>query len=286
MNLRYSLLRGALATLITAAGLTSCAPSYYLAVKPGQPDSEWPDGRPSMSTNFDWVEVQVCYSHLRDKELLLEVEIRNGSDSAVAVNPGTFYYQPVMMDRATAKQNAVQMNASVTFVPAQVYAIDPEHRLEQLRTKLDSEARKANGTSALEWLSLVGNLAEDLTPVKGTEKEKQAEEVRREQARLDSRIYFEDQRMDHAVKADQTVIEKEFWETKMLRKHILQPGELVHGYVTFPAIDQTLLLRVAMPVGERTLIFDFDQERKKAQYEPQPTTPASVSAAPPAPSVR
>ena len=59
MNLRYSLHQGALAALLALGGLTSCGPSYYLAVQPTQPDSEWPDGRPSMSTNFDKVEVQV-----------------------------------------------------------------------------------------------------------------------------------------------------------------------------------------------------------------------------------
>ncbi|TGE28052.1 hypothetical protein [Hymenobacter metallicola] len=278
MNLRSTLALGA-TTALLAAGLPSCGPSYYLTVKPSQPDSEWHDGRPAVSTNFDSVEVQLAYSHLRDKELMFEVEIRNGSDSAVAINPGTFYYQPVMMDRATAKKNAVKLNPNVSYVPSMVYAINPEARIQQLSARLDKEARKANGVSALEWFSIIGNVAEDLTPVKGTEKEKQAEELRREQARIDNKIYFEEQRLNHAEQADRAFNEKELWEVKMLRKNILRPGEMAHGYVVFPVFDQTLLLRISMPIGERTLIYDFDQERNKGYYAPP--TPRPV--APPVP---
>ncbi|UOQ52427.1 hypothetical protein [Hymenobacter cellulosivorans] len=271
MNHRYSLRPGALAAVLALGFLASCGPSHYLTVKPQQPDSEWPDGRPSLSTNFDKVEVQVCYSHLRDKQHLFEVEIRNGSAEEVAINPGAFYYMPVMMDKKMAKRNAVKMNANVTYVPAQVYAIDPEHRIQALSAKIDFEARKANGISFIEWMDMASSITEAVAPPKGTEQEKQAELVRREDQHINNAIIAESQHMDHAVKADRAVLEKQYWEVKMLRKHILKSGELVHGYVTFPSYDQTLLLRVAMPIGERTLVFDFDQERKKVQYEP--TTP-------------
>ncbi|UOQ71679.1 hypothetical protein [Hymenobacter cellulosilyticus] len=277
MNRRYSLRTGAVAALLALGALTSCGPSYYLTVKPQQPDSEWPDGRPSLSTNFDSVEVQVCYSHVRDKELMFEVEIRNGSLREVAVNPGTFYYMPIMLDRKTAKQNAVKLNANVPYVPAQVYAVDPEYRIKVLSAKLEAEARKANGISIWDWMSVVSTVAEELTPVKGTEQEKQQELQRREERRISDAAFAEQQHIDHAIKADQAVLEKQYWEVKILRKHILKSGELVHGYVTFPVYDQTLQLRVAMPLGERTLLFDFDQERKKVGYGPAPTTPVVAS---------
>ncbi|PJJ61105.1 hypothetical protein [Hymenobacter chitinivorans] len=292
MNHQYALRCGVLAALLALGGLASCGPTHYLTVKPVRPDSEWPDGRPSMSTNFDSVEVQVCYSHVRDKELMFEVEIRNGSGQEVAVNPGTFYYMPVMLDRKAAKRNAVKMNANVTYVPAQVYAVDPEHRIQALDAKLSYEARKANGISFIEWMDIASSITEVVAPPKGTEQEKQAEEQRREEQHVNNALIAESQHMDHAVKADRAVLEKQYWETKVLRKHILKPGELVHGYVTFPVYDQTLLLRVAMPVGERTLLFDFDQQRQKVQYKPavtpkpvlasQPLPPADVVPIPPA----
>ncbi|MCB2408999.1 hypothetical protein [Hymenobacter lucidus] len=292
MNLRYSLHQGALATLLALGTLASCGPSHYLTVKPRQPDSEWTDGRPSMSTNFDSVEVQLCYAHLRDKNLVFEVEIRNGSNRELAVNPGTFYYMPVMMDKKTAKRNAVKMNANVPYVPAQVYAIDPEHRIQALTNKINYEARKANGISFLEWMDMAASITEVIDTPKGTEQEKQAELARREEQHINNAVMAEDQHMAHAVKADQTVLEKSYWEVKVLRKHILKPGELSRGYVSFPSYDQTLLLRVGMPVGERTLLFDFDQERKKVQYQPttpprpvvaaQPLPPAGVVPVPPA----
>ncbi|TGE23809.1 hypothetical protein E5K00_00920 [Hymenobacter aquaticus] len=268
MNLRQFLLPRTAAVLLTSASLLSgCGPSYYLAVQPSHPDSQWPDGRQAVSTNFDQVEVQVCYSHLRNKELMFEVEVRNGSDSVLTINPASFYYIPKVMDRATAKQNGVKLNGNV-IMPSAVYAVDPEARIQQLSAKLDKEARKANGVSALELLTVVTNVAEDLKPVQGTPQEKQIETWRREDKRANDAAYFDDQRMQHAQNADNAYLDKSLWEVKVLRKNTLRPGELARGYVTFPSYEQTALLRLALPLAGRTLFFDFDQERKKNQYEP------------------
>ncbi|MCB2377382.1 hypothetical protein LGH70_07310 [Hymenobacter sp. BT635] len=286
---RYSLPQKAAFVLLALAGFSSCGPSYYLAVKPSQPDSEWHDGRKAVSTNFDRVEVQICYSHLRDKELMFEVEVRNGSDSAVTINPSSFYYHPVVPDQVTAKKNGVKLNGNV-IMPSVVYAVDPEARIQQISAKLRKEARKATGTSALEWFSLAGNIAESLTPVKGTEQEKKAEAWRREDKRINDEIFFEEQRIQHAQQANQAVVDKQLWEVEVLRKNTLQPGELARGYVTFPSYEQTALLRVSLPVGRRTLFFDFDQDRKKNQYEPMarpapvpPTATTTPVGAPPQP---
>jgi hypothetical protein len=280
MNLRHYTPKSVLAALLALGGLASCGPTHFLTVKPVQPDSEWADGRPSVSTNFDSVEVQVCYSHVRGKEVLFEVEIRNGSTGEVAINPGTFYYMPVMMDKKTARQNAVKMNANVSYVPAQVYAIDPEHRIQALGNKLNYEARKANGISFMEWMDMASSITEVVAPPKGTEQERQAEEQRRQEQHLSNAMTAESQHIDHAVKADQTALEKQYWETKVLRKHILKPRELARGYVAFPCYDQTLLLRVSMPIGERTVLFDFDQERKKVRPEPAVSAKPVVAARP------
>lgn len=281
MKLPYTTLRrGMLAAFVATIGLSSCA-THYLAVQPRRPDSEWADGRPALSTNFDSVEVQVCYAHLRDKELMFEVEIRNGSAGEVAVNPGTFYYMPVLQDPKKAKRNAANNQTGVNYVPAQVYAIDPERRIQELANKLAYEARKANGISFMDWMNLASGVTDVLTPPKGTEQQKRDEELRREDERIRNAVLAEQQHTDHAIKADQAVMEKQLWEVKVLRKNILKPGELARGYVTFPVYNQTMLLHLALPIGARTLLFDFDQERKKVEYAPAaPVAPVVASKAP------
>jgi hypothetical protein len=241
-------------TLVLGLLLTGCGPSYYLTVRPSDAPDQGHDGHQTLVAELDSVEMVLSYSHQRDQQLLFETEVRNGSSRPIEVDPARFYYQPGL------SQGVASVTEGAYFL-ARVPALDPEAQLQNLTTKLNTEDRKATGTSGWEWLTIINDITSDVTA--GKRKETPKEEYERKvQYDRDMRNY-DYARAQHAETADRTALEVEIWQRKMLRRYTLQPGELMHGYVVFPCLDQTALLRLSAPVGPHNFTFDFNQQRRK-----------------------
>jgi hypothetical protein len=242
-------------TLALGLLLTACAPSYYLTVQPAEPAGKDQNGRQALFAALDSVETVVSFSHQRDQQVLFDVEVRNGSGRPILVDPAQFYYEPAV------SQAVASTTAGVGFLLARVPAVDPELQLQKLSGQLATEDRKATGTSGWEWLTIVSDVTADLTASKRKETPKQEYE-RKLQYDRDMRSY-DYSRAQHAETADRTALEADLWQHKMLRRYELQPGELMRGYVVFPALDQSVQLRLGLPLGPHRFTFAFDQQRKE-----------------------
>ncbi|SHI92013.1 hypothetical protein SAMN02745146_1916 [Hymenobacter daecheongensis DSM 21074] len=254
MKIGFCMSRAAWPAVALGLLLTGCAPSYYLSIRPSEAAEKGPDGPQTLFAALDSIEMTVRFAHQRDKELLFEAEIRNGSGRAVLVDPAQFYYQPALAQGVASTANAA-------YGPSRIAAFDPELKVEQLATKLSTADRKATGTSVWEWLTMLSDVTADVTATKRKETPKQ--EYERKVQYDQSMQSFDDTRARHAETADRTALELELWQRKMLRRYLLQPGELMHGYIVFPALDQSALLRLSTPIGPHNFTFDFEQQRKQ-----------------------
>jgi|GEM_PF-3554022 len=235
--------------------LTACGPSYYLTVQPSEAAGAAGAEHQPLFAELDSVKMVFSFSHHRDKEVLFDAEVRNGSGRPILVDPAQFYYEPGI------SQTVASTTVGASFFLSCVPAVDPEQTVQSLAAKLGTEDRKATGTSGWEWLTIASDLTADLTANK--RKETEQEKYDRKVQYAQSMQGYADNRVRHAEAADRTAMELELWQHQMLRRYLLQPGELVRGYVVFPALDQTVLLRLRTPVGPHQFTFDFDQQRRK-----------------------
>jgi hypothetical protein len=247
--------RRAWPALLLGVLLTACAPSYYLTVEPTGPAGKDQNGHPLLFAAQDSVEAVVSFSHQRGQQVLFDVEVRNGSGRPVLVDPAQFYYEPGV------SQTVASTTAGASFFLARVPAVDPEAQLQKLEGKLATEDRKATGTSGWEWLTMISDVTADLTANKRKETPKQEYE-RKVQYDQDMRSY-DYSRARHAETADRTALEADLWQHKMLHRYLLQPGELMRGYVVFPVLDQSALLLLGLPIGPHRFSFDFSQQRRR-----------------------
>lgn len=216
---------------------------------PAQANGPSVNGHPtSLSYHPDSVEVKLGFVRYEPATLVFEVEIGNDSSQPVWVTPETFFYAPVDTGAAVVPTTAT----------ARVTALDPELRLKQLAARLEEETTKSEKVSWLEILTMVSNVAEDVSSIKKKETEEQIAE--REERHQSSSAYFDYQREQHAQQADTLYTQHLNMQTVGLRKTLLSPGKFVRGLVYFPRTDAARRLRVVVFFNERPVSFDFTQQ--------------------------
>lgn len=234
--------------------LTSCGPSYFLAMQPTRANGPSVNGHPTTLSQHpeDSVQVRMGFVRYEDAELVFEVAVSNESGRPVVLDPATFYYMP--RDTAAPPPAAT---------PRRIAAIDPEARLKLLAARLDEEAKKAEKVSFLEILTSVSHVAEDVSSIK--KKETQQQIAERKQRHKDDNDFYDSQRAEHAQEADKLYDQQQNLTSVALRKTTVAPGEVAVGQVHFPRSDEAKQLRVVVFYNERPVEFDFLQKYETYQ---------------------
>ncbi|UYZ59607.1 hypothetical protein [Hymenobacter latericus] len=248
--------------------LGGCVPQYHIALKPASNATRWEGGLEMVSDEADSVEVSMAAASTAGNFLEFDVTLRNRSARAVVVAPEQFYLLASFPPAATP-------NAAAAVGPVRVPAIDPEETIRQLQLSAAFHEKKSTAIPAVEILSGINEIAQDLSSRK--RKETDAQRDARNAAYHAEMNGYQQERTDHAVRAAALRDELRATETDLLRKTTLDAGFAVRGRVRFlRTADAADRLRVVLPVGGRALAAEFTQFR----YRPNGYQPATAQAAP------
>lgn len=243
---------------MTSLVLASCS-TTFMAMRPARPDGPWVNGHPtSLTRHPDSVAVRLGFVRYEPQELVFETEFANSSDQPVHIAPGSFYFMPLP---DTLRPDAP--TPPRVFI-SRVMALDPEVRLGQLHTKLDEEDRKATRVSVWEILTGLSHVAEDVASISKKETTAQIEE--RNYRHESDNAFFEEQRQQHAQKADRLYEQSNTLQAITLRNTTLEPGQRLRGHVFFPRRDEVKKMRLVVFFNERPVWFDFTQSPEKHSY--------------------
>jgi hypothetical protein len=229
------------------AALTGCMPSYYITLHPPAGAARWDNGQELVVAAADSVEVRMSVAATAPAYVEFFVTVRNTSARPVLVAPEQFF---ALVDfPATKNAPGGQLR---------IGAEDPELALHTLNQQTDHHDRKSTGVSALELLSTVNNVAQDLSS--GKRKETEAEYNARKAAYASEMDGYEEKRYNHALQADRLRYQTQFLEETRLRKTTVEPGYALEGRVRFRAWSPGANhLRLVVPVAGRELTGDFVQ---------------------------
>ncbi|UPL47812.1 hypothetical protein [Hymenobacter sublimis] len=236
--------------------LSACGATSSLSVTPRQANGPWVNGHPtSLIRHPDSVQVRAGFIRSEPAELVFETEITNTSDRPVLVAPETFYLLLLPPD------SAAEATMTKGIFDSRVPALNPEVQLQQLRAKLDKEADKATGVSWFEILTSATHIAEDVASISKKETAEQVAE--RDYRHQSDEAYFDEQRENHAQKADHLYSQHENLAAVVLRKTTLEPGQRVRGHVYFPRKDYAKRLRLVVFFDERPVQFEYTQTMQR-----------------------
>lgn len=245
-----------IAAALWAGLLVGCAPSYQLTLAPGQATDSPSPGAPVGLGVADSLEVRLGFARYEKATVVFAADIRNGSDRPVLVAPETFAYLPTLPRPAVASAAAAR-----PAPPVRVAAIDPESLLRTLAARQAAEEERSTKISFWEVLTMVSHTVEDVSSLKKTETPEQIAE--RDARHAQENQVYDDDRAQHAAQADKLYDEHQSHQRFTLRKHLLQPGERITGWVHFPRTDAATHLRVLLYLRERPFAFDFAQGRRR-----------------------
>lgn len=259
--------------------LASCAPSYYLGLKPARPTNLFVEGREqARAVGADSVEVRLNFVCFEASRMVFEAVYRNPRrGQRLVVAPTGFAYQPRRLQMAPAAAarrpnpapGAVVSAATVAAfaavplpaLPAQpVGAFDPEPEITALQATAEREATKAN---RLDWLGAALALTSVAVDVVSSNKKETRRQVEGRATLHDAVVTYQvvatASRIGHAIAAEQLQLRALNLRDYALRNVTLEPGQQVRGFVYFPRFDAADTVRVFAPVPGGVLPLDFVQ---------------------------
>lgn len=207
--------------------LASCAPRYYLSLKPARPTNLFVEGREqAQAFGADSVEVRLIFVGLEPTRLVFEAVYRNPTrrGQRLVVAPTAFACLPSHPETAAAAGAAPR-----PVLPAQpVAAFDPEPEIAQLQATAAREAAKVRRFDRLSAAGF-GGLVVDVPKIR------------------------------HAIAADGLHRRALILQEYALRQVTLEPGQQVRGLLYFPRFDAADAVRVLAPAPGGALPLDFVQ---------------------------
>lgn len=227
--------------------LVSCAPRYYLSLKPARPTNLFVEGREqAQAFGADSVEVRLIFVGLEPTRLVFEAVYRNPTrrGQRLVVAPTAFFCLPSRPETAAALPRArrpapstsvsatiaaASVAAPLPVLPAQpVAAFDPEPEITQLQATAAREAAKARRFDRLSAAGF-GGVVVDVPKIR------------------------------HAIAADASHRRALILQEYALRQVTLEPGQQVRGLLYFPRFDAADAVRVLAPAPGGALPLDFVQ---------------------------
>lgn len=228
-----------LVALLAAAGC-SPAPVYRLqSLAPGT--GHWEQGQRYVRQAAGVVEVELAYERTTDEGHAFWVAVANRGETALLVDPTTFYAVPAAVPDTVVALWGVG--------PDTLWAVDPEARLLQLdlaASRADARRRTERGLDAVVAVTevLAGEATADERAADALERTEHAAE--------------------HAADVDRRGLRRRSWAGEALRKTTVPPGGWVEGLVFFPVERGRRYLTVHVPGRPGAAAFPFVVHR----YQP------------------
>lgn len=254
-----------LLSLLGAA--TSCAPTYYLGVKPAQPTGLFIEGREQAQALADSMEVRLSFVRYEPTRLVFEAEYRNPTKRPIAVAPSDFRVlpgrQPLPAQPEKARRPRPAHGTEVTAataalstgtyaylppLPLSAGAYDPEQEINAMQALAEKEAERA---TRFDWLGLALTATSIVADVSSIGKHESFAQYQSraflQEAAMTYNIMSGANKVRHALNADELRYQTDGLKQFALRKVTLEPGQQVYGLVYFPRLDTADELNVQAP---------------------------------------
>jgi|SRR6476661_1081947 len=263
--------------LLLAWVAVSCAPTYYLGVKPARSTNLFVAGREQAQAFADSVEVRLSFVRYEPTRLVFEAEYRNPTRRPVVVSPADFKclpgrrplevrppgspkLRPSKGTAVSASVAAASRSELLQPLPASVGADDPEKQITALNSQADQEAARA---ARFDWLGLAltaTSIVADVSSIghRETAAQFQTRAFLHETA-VAYNIASSANKVRQAITAEELRRQSGSMQEYALRKVTLQPGEEVYGLVYFPRVDTADSLRLHAPGPNGPVPLEFIQ---------------------------
>jgi hypothetical protein len=227
---------------VIAAAAASCAtPAPLVRLYPGSEGVIWVAGRASLVREQDGVQVAVAFEHQDGGNLGLRVEIENGTDTQLDVDPSTFTF--------TDCRSMAVSSCGLTH-----RVIDPEEMLNALDVRQSREQAAASNSQAflgtMVILSAVGDVA---SVASGHHDRDTGSNTANSVAVMES---------DAAARNSELASvgeQQQIWSNEALRRNTVFPGRGTAGRVFVPIDFDAQIVWLHVKTGGRVFSFPFRQ---------------------------
>ena len=253
MNIRFPLFPICIVFLIL---LGACSlPQPVLRQVPYKTSGTWYQGREYIIEEGKNTRMVAAYERFEGDKVVFDVEFENTSEQAFLLDPKEFFtipsdfeFDPYYWEEA---KNDILQNRSLP-------ALDPEEMLLQFDKGISrAEARRRNATT----VSILSIAVEAATVVAATAAVNNSSDGGTTVVGVGPVFYsdFDDIEAEAEWQKNSLEGQKEYWESYVLRKTTLLPGDKVRGRVYFPATQEAKVNYFFYPVGGEILEMRFEQ---------------------------
>lgn len=246
---------------IAVVCLSSCSPKLT-QLRPISGDVAWIEGREVTRVEQNGIVMVASYEFEDPRHVVLDIEIKNRTQTALLVSPNDFHYLPF---------GAANDSLPNIINPAyrQVYpAADPEQKIRQAELDMKREKNRLIAMSVLNGVLLVATVASDI---------KSSAKDQNWQQRVNTRVnhdqvynaLFQKQAIDvnyYQARKEQLAHERSNWQQLALRNTTVPAGESVRGLVFLPKDKRAsyLVMNYKSPTDSTLIPVKFSQEIIKA----------------------
>ena len=228
------------------------APMPVLRQSPFEEKGTWYQGLEYVMVNGQEAQMAIAFSGIDNGDMIYDVEIENLSQESYLVDPANFFGVALPFQASSlfweGKEGAIQPEH-------EIFAYDPEEVLlnfDKGIARVDAARRNRNTASIIAGLAAVG-AAVAVAASSGSDG------GGGEAVADNSFIWIENG--DNQNEEAHLMQSKAYWESAVLRKTTLAPGQKVRGLVYFSANPDARFNYLYFPLGNETLRITFQQKR-------------------------
>lgn len=233
--------------------LESCfTPMPVLRQSPYEEEGTWFQGLEYVVLNGEGSQMAIAFSGIENRDIIYDVEIENVSEESYLVDPADFHGVAIPFE---ADHFFWEKPGGTLQEEQKVYAYDPEEVLLDLDkgiARIDAERRNNTAASIIVGLAAIGAAA--------AVSASSSSDVGNSDAVANDSFIWIDNNDNGAAEADLRQ-NKAYWQSALLRKTTLTPGQKVRGLVYFTSNPDAKFNYLYFPLGDETLQITFLQKR-------------------------
>jgi hypothetical protein len=240
----------------TLLGLSGCAPTQYLQLRPVSGEVGDYQGRSVTKITADSVEVVASFEREDMEYLALDVELKNHADQPLDVDPSNFRITLLDADKQPLVQPGV-----VDFKQA----ADPEYEAGKMPTKIQREEARLKRNRIINTALFVAIIAADIASSSSSNRNSRdfGRAINRQNNLAVAFNALQVKRViDHTSfenKMQRFQFEEYRWRELAMKRTTLQPGQTVRGFVYLPKVKGSTYLNLTYPTPSGTLQLLFEQ---------------------------
>ena len=234
-------------------------PTPVLRLIPYDQAGTWKQGLEYIENNGKGARMSIAFERMDQGDMVFDVEIENLSDESFLVDPRNFF---AIKSELQVQEGYWQSAPPEVIQSRTLPAYDPEEVLlgfDKNLSRLESRRRNVNTASIITAIAAVGAI----TAVAVSASNSGSGDGGGVDVVADPVIYadFGNNQAEMAIQQDYLEHQKAYWQSTVLRKTTLDPGEKLRGRIYFPTAIEANVNYFFFPVGRETLQFIYRQER-------------------------